>query len=81
MAIETNRISEEAYERLALAEPDRKWELRDGYLREKPGMTSAHNWLEMKLGYMLMSQLDWSVYQVRVDCRESPSSWRDVLHP
>ena len=66
MAIET-RVSGEAYERLALAEPDRKWELRDGHLREKPGMTFAHNWLEMKLGYMLMSQLDWSVYQVRVD--------------
>ena len=68
MAIDTRtRISEEAYERLALAEPDRKWELRDGHLREKPGMTFAHNWLEMKLGYMLMSQLDWAVFQVRVD--------------
>ena len=66
MAIET-RMSGEAYERLALAEPDRKWELRDGHLREKPGMTAAHNWLEVKLGYMLMSQLDWSVFQVRVD--------------
>jgi Uma2 family endonuclease len=66
MAIET-RISNEAYERLALAEPHRKWELRDGHLREKPGMTAAHNSLEMQLGYMLMSQLDWSVFQVRVD--------------
>jgi Uma2 family endonuclease len=66
MAIET-KISGETYERRALAEPDRKWELRDGVLREKPGMTFAHNWLEMKLGYMLMSQLDWSVYQVRID--------------
>jgi|SRR5215208_2091604 len=66
MAIET-RISEEAYERLALAEPDRKWELRDGIAREKPGMTFDHNWLEMKLGHMLMSQLNWSVFQVRVD--------------
>ncbi len=66
MAIET-RVSGETYERRALAEPDRKWELRDGVLREKPGMTFAHNWLEMKLGYVLMSQLDWSVYQVRVD--------------
>ena len=66
MAIET-RISGEAYERLALAEPDRKWELRDGHLREKPGMTAAHNELEMRLGYMLMSQLDRSVYRVRVD--------------
>ena len=60
-------MSAEAYKRRALAEPDRKWELRDGYLREKPPMTASHNWLEMKLGHMLMSQLDWSVYQVRVD--------------
>ena len=68
MAIETRtRISGAEYERLALAEPDRKWELRDGVPREKPGMTFAHNWLGMKLGYMLMSQLDWSLYQVRVD--------------
>jgi Uma2 family endonuclease len=66
MAIET-RISEETYERLALAEPDRKWELRDGRLREKPAMTSSHNWLAEKLGYMLMSQLDWSMFQVRTD--------------
>jgi Uma2 family endonuclease len=66
MAIET-RISGEAYERLALAEPDRKWELRDGVLREKPGMTAAHNRLEMELGFMLMSQLDRPDYHVRVD--------------
>ena len=66
MAIET-RTSGEAYERLALAEPDRKWELRDGVLREKPGMTAAHNWLEVKLGFMLMSQLDRSAYHVRID--------------
>jgi Uma2 family endonuclease len=68
MAIETRtRISGEAYERLALAELDRKWELRNGVLREKPGMTAAHNQLGMQLGYMLMSQLDWAVFQVRVD--------------
>jgi Uma2 family endonuclease len=66
MAIET-RISNDAYERLALDEPGRPWELWDGYLREKPGMTSAHEWLDEKLGYMLMAQLDWSVYQVRTN--------------
>jgi Uma2 family endonuclease len=66
MAIET-RISNEAYERLALAEPDRKWELRNGRLREKPGMTAAHNEVEALLGYMLMSQLDRAEYRVRVD--------------
>jgi Uma2 family endonuclease len=68
MAIETRTpISGKLYERLALAEPDRKWELRDGFLREKPGMTAAHNELGMQLGYMLMSQLDRAIYRVRVD--------------
>ncbi len=68
MATETRtRISGEAYERLALAEPDRKWELRDGYPREKPGTTAAHNDLAVNLGYMLMSQLDRAAYRVRID--------------
>ncbi len=66
MAIQT-RISNEAYERLALAEPDRQWELRDGHLREKPGMTAAHNELAVTLGYILLSQLDRAAYRVRID--------------
>ncbi|MGH2615936.1 MAG: Uma2 family endonuclease [Thermomicrobiales bacterium] len=66
MAIET-RISNEAYERLALSESDRKWELWDGVLREKPGMSAAHNEVGMMLGHMLMSQVDRKAYRVRVD--------------
>jgi Uma2 family endonuclease len=66
MATQT-RISNEAYGRLVLAEPDRKWELRAGLLREKPAMTSAHNWLAERLGFELMLQLDWAEYQVRSD--------------
>src|SRR5690349_11156609 len=68
MATETQtQITPAAYERLALDDPDHKWELRDGYLREKPGMTAAHNHLEVNLGFMLMSQLDRSAYAVRID--------------
>ena len=68
VAIQTQtRISNEAYARLALAEPDRKWELWDGVPREKPGMTAAHNYFGAKLGFMLMSQLDWSSFEVRID--------------
>ena len=38
MAIETRtQISGEMYERLALAEPDRKWELRDGFCAKNRG--------------------------------------------
>jgi Uma2 family endonuclease len=66
MALDT-RISNGVYERLALAQPDRKWELQDGRLREKPAMTFAHNSLEVRLGHLLMSQLDWDVYEARID--------------
>jgi Uma2 family endonuclease len=66
MVIET-RISEMEYERLAMAEPDRKWELVDGMLREKPAMTAAHNDVGATLAYLLMSQLDRSAFRVRID--------------
>jgi Uma2 family endonuclease len=60
-------ITNEAYVRLALDEPDRKWELWDGHLREKPGMTFSHNEVAWQLGFMLGTQLDRSAYRVRVD--------------
>ena len=66
MATET-RISNETYERLALDDPHRKWELWDGDLREKPGMTAAHNEVAYLLGLMLGNQLDRSEYRVRID--------------
>jgi Uma2 family endonuclease len=66
MATET-RISNEFYERLALDNPGRKWELWDGDLREKPGMTHAHNRIEARLGTMLGAQIDWSENEVRID--------------
>src|SRR4051794_7699974 len=55
------------YEHLALSDPDRQWELRDGVLCEKPARPAAPNWLAAKLGFLFLSQLDWSVYQVRTD--------------
>ena len=66
MATET-RIDEATYLRLALAQPDRKWELVDGHLREKPGMTFRHNQWEIALGFAIRSQLDLSVHDVRID--------------
>jgi Uma2 family endonuclease len=66
------RISEEAYQRLALAEPDRKWELRDGRLEEKPGMTWERGTLMPLLGHLLVSQIDprrhRALAEVRVRC-------------
>src|SRR3954463_15325759 len=61
------RLSNETYEHLALSDPDRQWELRDGVLREKPARPAAANWLAAKLSFLLLSQLDWSAYQVRTN--------------
>ena len=63
----TQQISAETYEKLALTEPDRKWELVDGHLREKPAMTFAHNTVADDLGFLLTTQLDRAEYRVRVD--------------
>ncbi len=61
--IQTRQIFEE----VALADPDRHWELHDGLLREKPGMTFAHNHLAFNLGYLLREPLDRDAYEVRID--------------
>lgn len=66
MAIET-RISNARYKLQALGDADRTWELWDGILREKPGMTAAHNDLAVFLGSMLLAQLDRAAYRVRID--------------
>ncbi len=82
MAIET-RIDNNAYERLSLAESDRKWELHDGRLEEKPGMTWEHSSLNVLLGHLLLRQLDWNAYDVlsemRVRCRNGSIFIPDVV--
>lgn len=60
-------VTERTYERLALEDPERKWELHRGRLREKPGMTAAHNQLGFDLGVVTAQQLDRREYRVRVD--------------
>lgn len=71
MVVESH-ISNEAYERLALAEPDRRWELRGGILLEKPGMTWEHSAIAPILCAHLVFQVDRSKFQVlsepRVRC-------------
>ena len=49
-----SRLSEIAswdeFEQFLLANPDRKWELHDGVVREKPGMSAEHNEATTYLG-------------------------------
>ena len=57
-------LTPEEYEQLALAEPDRLWELHRGRLREKPGMTWDHTDVISFLNHLLQSQLDRSQFRV-----------------
>lgn len=58
------RTSTDAYERLALAEPDRRWELHDGVLREKPPVTFGHSIVVDRLLRALVLQLEPSRFHL-----------------
>lgn len=60
-------VSAKDYERIALEDPDGRWELADGYLRQKPVMTAQHNQVQFRLGVQLTQQLDLQRYQWRLD--------------
>lgn len=73
MAIDT-RISEETYQQIVLSDPDHKWELVEGRLREKPGMTWEHNRTVMLLGRALLVQLGLDQFNVFFESRVRPST-------
>jgi len=60
-------VSEEAYLREALSDPDGVWELHGGRLVEKPGMTWAHSGAIALLATQLVNQLDWDDYHVMIN--------------
>jgi Uma2 family endonuclease len=62
-----DRLGDDAYERLALADEDRQWELWDCVLVEKPGMSTEHNHVMFELGHQIRSQVDLARFRVRVN--------------
>ena len=60
-------ITDQTYHRIALADPDRQWEIDGGRLREKPPMSAEHNDLMFYLGHLLQLQLDRDLYHLRVN--------------
>ena len=68
------RMSEEQYQQFVSAQPDGHWELHDGRLVEKPGVTFRHGQIPMLLGHFLLSQLDRDAYQVVSELRVRRSS-------
>jgi Uma2 family endonuclease len=55
------------YEQIAFEDPDGRWELDDGCLRQKPTMTSQHNQIQYRLSVQLAHQLDETEFQYRLD--------------
>jgi Uma2 family endonuclease len=71
-------LTQQTYAAVVLEDPDGKWELHRGRLREKPPMTHAHNAFAHYLGVFLTNQLDWREFEVRVDqgrVRRQDEAW------
>jgi Uma2 family endonuclease len=62
---QTQQMSEQAYREFVLGDGSGRWELVDGYLREKPGMSVFHGDVMELLAFFLRSQLDRDIYRVR----------------
>ena len=60
-------MTDEAFEQLALDDPDGKWELWCGEPRRKPLMTFRHNDITDDLAFALRLQLDRKQFRVRND--------------
>ncbi|HZQ34559.1 MAG TPA: Uma2 family endonuclease [Dehalococcoidia bacterium] len=60
-------ITAQTYERVALEDPDGKWELVCGRLRNKPAMTLEHNGTARRLAMHLTRQIDFASYLVDQD--------------
>jgi Uma2 family endonuclease len=68
MAVEQRqRISEEAYQEFVTSHPDGQWELHDGRLVEKPGMSWEHGRVVAFLSLLLQLQLDRRELEVRIN--------------
>jgi Uma2 family endonuclease len=65
--VEGMQLTPEEFERIALADPDRPWELHRGRLVEKPAMSFRHNDFMYLVGLFIGRHLDLSRYRVRVN--------------
>jgi Uma2 family endonuclease len=71
-------VSERTFRQVVLEDPEHRWELHDGRLREKPSMTASHNSAAFYLAVQLATQLDRRAFEVRTDSahvRVSPSQY------
>jgi Uma2 family endonuclease len=58
-------VSQELYESVSVEDPEGRWELHEGKLREKPVMSYAHKEVMFEIGFQLGAQLDPDLFLVR----------------
>lgn len=68
------RMTEQDYERFVMTGAQGAWELHDGVLLEKPGMSAEHGDFTFEFGYRLRDQIDRSQFRIAIN------DWR-VLRP
>lgn len=61
------RISEDEYQCIVFNDPLHKWELFDGQLREKPGISWDHGDIALELSYLLRNQLDRTQFRLAIN--------------
>jgi Uma2 family endonuclease len=59
-------VTQEAFARVVEADPERRWELHNGRLTEKPPMTFGHNRVTVLLSAQFLQQIDLRRYDVRI---------------
>jgi Uma2 family endonuclease len=74
-------VGEETYVRIALEDPDTRWELRDGLLVEKPEVSIVHGGAVIWLRDSLIHQLDRDRYLVVTDAGRLRRSAENYLIP
>jgi hypothetical protein len=60
-------LTHEAFQRPVFEDPERRWELLHGQLREKPGTTARHNQAQHRLVSQLYPQLDHNAFEIRLN--------------
>ena len=68
------RMTVQDYERFVMTGVEGAWELHDGVLVEKPGMSAEHGDFTFEFGFRLRSQIDRSQFRIAIN------DWR-VLRP
>jgi Uma2 family endonuclease len=64
-----HRINEAEYTQIVLSDREHQWELVEGQLREKPGMSWEHVNIVSRLNVLLQLQLDWAQFRVLPEAR------------